>query len=48
MDRRRCIREAMPSLNEARGRKDLLLKIGIHEGPYWDNGILWGGFGLRF
>ena len=27
------MREAMRSLNEARGREDLLLKIGIHEGP---------------
>jgi len=27
------MREAMRSLNEQRGREDLLLKIGIHEGP---------------
>jgi class 3 adenylate cyclase len=27
------MREAMRSLNEAGGREDLLLKIGIHEGP---------------
>lgn len=27
------MREAMRSLNEARGSEDLLLKIGIHEGP---------------
>ncbi|TAN01485.1 MAG: adenylate/guanylate cyclase domain-containing protein [Rhizobiaceae bacterium] len=27
------MREAMRDLNEARGREDLLLKIGIHEGP---------------
>jgi class 3 adenylate cyclase len=27
------MREAMRELNEARGREDLLLKIGIHEGP---------------
>jgi class 3 adenylate cyclase len=27
------MREAMRSLNEASGREDLLLKIGIHEGP---------------
>jgi class 3 adenylate cyclase len=27
------MREAMRSLNEQRGSEDLLLKIGIHEGP---------------
>jgi len=27
------MREAMRGLNEAHGREDLLLKIGIHEGP---------------
>jgi class 3 adenylate cyclase len=27
------MREAMRTLNEERGREDLLLKIGIHEGP---------------
>jgi len=27
------MREAMPALNDGRGREDLLLKIGIHEGP---------------
>src|SRR3546814_19539038 len=27
------MREAMRELNEARGSEDLLLKIGIHEGP---------------
>ncbi|MBM6596427.1 adenylate/guanylate cyclase domain-containing protein [Microvirga pudoricolor] len=27
------MREAMRNLNEARGQEDLLLKIGIHEGP---------------
>jgi len=27
------MREAMSGLNRARGREDLLLKIGIHEGP---------------
>jgi class 3 adenylate cyclase len=27
------MREAMRRLNEERGREDLLLKIGIHEGP---------------
>ena len=27
------MREAMRKLNEERGREDLILKIGIHEGP---------------
>ena len=27
------IRDAMRALNDARGSEDLLLKIGIHEGP---------------
>ena len=27
------MREAMRNLNDGRGREDLLLKIGIHEGP---------------
>jgi hypothetical protein len=27
------MREAMRRLNESHGREDLLLKIGIHEGP---------------